>query len=92
MSNFTTVSSITLMAVGAASLALAALLWAASLRVGQPKLRWVAAGFGVLCAKSLFILLTIHTWGLDHERVQTVDALADLLAVVLVAVPFLWRR
>lgn len=92
MSNFTTLSSITLTVVGATSLALAIMLWTASVRVGQPKLRWVAAGFLVLCAKSMFIILTIHNWGLDHEQVQTVDSLADLLAVVLVAMPFLLRR
>ncbi len=92
MSNFTTLSSLALAIVGAVSLALAIALWIASPRVGQMRLRLVSAGFFVLFIKSLFIIITIHSLGLDHEAVQTLDAVFDLAAVLLVASPFLMRR
>lgn len=92
MSNFTTLSSVTLSAVGAISLGLAIMMWVASNRIGDRRLRLVAAGFVVLCAKSVIIILTIHNWGLHHEIVQSIDSTLDLLAVVLVASPFFVRR
>jgi hypothetical protein len=91
VSNFTTLSSLTLAAVGAVSLALGVMMWIASHRAAEPRLRWVAAGFGVMFAKSVFIVLTIHTLGLDHEKVQSADALFDLVALLLVASPFFMR-
>jgi hypothetical protein len=91
VSNFTTISSLTLAAVGAISLALGFMLWMGSHRVGEPRLRWVAAGFLVMFVKSAFIILTIHSLGLRHEAVQTADALFDLAALVLVASPFIMR-
>lgn len=92
MSNFTTLSSVTLAALGAVSLGLAIMMWVASNRVGERRLRLVAAGFMVLCVKSVIIILTIHNWGLDHEVVQSIDSTLDLAAVVLVASPFFVRR
>lgn len=91
MANFATLSSITLTAVGAVSLALGVMMWLASARIGQPRLRFVAAGFFVLLFKSLIIILTIHSLNWDHEAVQTFDSLMDLLALVLVASPFFMR-
>jgi hypothetical protein len=90
--NFTTVSSLALAIVGAVSLALAMALWIGSTRIGQMRLRLVSAGFFVLFVKSVFIILTIHALGLEHESVQTIDALFDLAAVLLVASPFLLRK
>jgi hypothetical protein len=92
MSNFTTLSSLTLTAVGAVSLGLAIMMWVASSRVGEPRLRWVAAGFLVMFTKSVVIILTIHNWGLDHEVVQSLDGAFDLAALLLVASPFFIRR
>jgi hypothetical protein len=90
--NFTTISSLALAIVGAVSLALAMALWIGSTRIGQMRLRLVSAGFFVLFVKSVFIILTIHALGLDHESIQTIDALFDLTAVLLVASPFLFRK
>lgn len=92
MSNFTTLSSLTLSLVGAVSLALSILFWIASSRVGNMRLRWVSAGFVVLFIKSLFIILTIHQFGIDHEAVQALDSVFDLLAVLLIVAPFLIRH
>lgn len=91
MSNFTTLSSVTLTIVGAVALALGLALWTASVRVGQMRLRFVAAGFFVLAVKSIVIILTIHQTQLNHEVVQSLDAVMDLVAVVLVATPFVLR-
>ena len=91
MSNFTTLSSLILALVGAVSLALAIVFWVASNRIGNMRLRLVSSGFMVLCGKSLFIILTIHQFGLDHETVQTFDAVFDLIAVLLIVTPFLVR-
>ncbi|MEK6986227.1 MAG: hypothetical protein AABX89_07585 [Candidatus Thermoplasmatota archaeon] len=92
MSNFTTLSSVTLTIVGAVALALGLALWAASVRVGQMRLRFVAAGFFVLAAKSVIVILLIHQAAeIHHEVVQSLDAVMDLVAVLLVATPFVLR-
>jgi hypothetical protein len=91
MANFTTLSSLTLMATGAVSLALGLAIWTAHARIGEPRLRWVAAGFFVMALKSVFIILTIHSIGVEHEKVQSLDALFDLAALILVASPFFMR-
>ncbi len=92
MTNYAGITTITIGAVAAISLFIAILLWVAADRVGNPKIRWVSAGFFVMAAKSVFIAAAIFTAFLAHELVELVDAVFDLLVVLLVAAPFLMRK
>ena len=91
MSNYTTITYVVLIIVSIISLALAAQLWVASNPVGNPKIRWVSGGFFVLGIKSVVIASVIAFSVLEHELIELVDGVFDLLAVLLVAAPFLMR-
>ena len=92
MTNYAGITTITIGAVAAISLFIAILLWVAADRVANPKIKWVSAGFFVMALKSVIIAAAILTSFLAHELVELVDAVFDLLVVLLVAAPFLMRR
>ena len=92
MANYTTITYVVLIIVSIVSLALSAILWIASNRVGNPKIRWVSMGFFVMGLKSVVIAAVIAFSLLEHELIELVDGLFDLLAVVLVGAPFLMRE
>lgn len=91
MTNFAALTSVTISLVAAISFLIALGLWVAANRVGNPKIRWVSAGFFAMAFKSVLIAAAIGTGFLQHEIVELVDAVFDLLAVTLVAAPFLMR-
>ena len=92
MTNYAGITTLTISAVALISFAIAIMLWVASNRVGNPKIRWVSAGFFVMGGKSVLIAAAISFGFLQHELVELVDAVFDLLVVVLVAAPFLMRN
>lgn len=92
MTDFTTPSTAVLAGVAAAALGLGVMMWVASARLAQPKVRFLAAGFFVLFLKSLFAIYCIQTGILHHELLEMVDGFFDLVMVVLIATPFWLRR
>lgn len=91
MTSFSGLTAITISAVAAISFLIALGLWIAANRVGNPKIRWVSAGFFVMAGKSILIAVAVSTGFLQHEIIELVDALLDLVAVLFVAAPFLMR-
>lgn len=91
MTNFAGITAVTITIVAAISFLIAVAIWVAAIRVGNPKIRWIAAGFFVMAAKSVLIAFALGTGFLQHEIIELVDAVFDLLVVVLVAAPFLMK-
>jgi hypothetical protein len=91
VSSFSGITAITITLVASVSFLLALALWVASTKVGNPKIRWVSAGFFVLSGKSILIAIVVYMDYWPHEIVELVDAVFDLVVVLLVAAPFIMR-
>jgi hypothetical protein len=84
--------SVTIVALAAlVSLALTILTWMAAIRLGQGKIKFVAAAFGVHFVKSTIVAFGLFTGSLGHEVLEVIEAVFDLTMVTLLAIPF-WAR
>lgn len=81
-----------ILAVGVLATALAAIAWAAHRRTKDVRLLWVGAAFVVFAAKEVVTGYAIVTESIAHESLELVNSLLDLVVLVLLVVPFLWRR
>ena len=90
---YLTTFSITMVAIAAAlSLVLAILTYMAAVRMGQKKVKFVAAAFGVHFVKSTIVAYGLLTGRLGHEVLEVVEAVFDVAMVLLLAIPFLLAR
>ena len=92
MSDYTNLSTGAIAVVAVAAVGLGITMWVASHRLAQPKVRYLAAGFFVLFAKSLFSIYSIQTRILHHEVFEMIGAFFDVAMMVLMATPFWMRR
>lgn len=78
--------------VGLLAAALAGVGYGASRRSGNPALGFVAGAFAVFALKSIFSAWGVYARALPHEHLELVLSLADLVILVLLALPLLTRR
>ncbi|MGB1585771.1 MAG: hypothetical protein ACPHID_01840 [Thermoplasmatota archaeon] len=91
MSNFTTASTIFAALVLAAATALAIIIWRASERLGERRLRFIAGGFAVLALKSAVSILSIQHTIAHHEVTEAIGTAFDVAMISLMAAP-LWVK
>jgi uncharacterized membrane protein YadS len=77
--------------VAVVSFTLMVLTWLAAKRIGQRKVFFVAAAFGVHFVKSVVVAIALVTGVLEHEVLEMVAAVFDLGMVTLLFIPF-WVR
>lgn len=92
LATLTTFSSSLVLAVASISFVLTILTWIAANRMGQTKVRFVAAAFGVHFLKSTIVAYGLFTRNIGHEVLEVVEAAFDFAMITLLAIPFLWRR
>lgn len=80
---------ISLVAFGGGALAI--LFWNGAIRVGDRRLKFVAAGFAMLLLKGLFSIYTIQAADIHHEVTETIGALFEAAMVAFFVAPF-WMR
>ncbi len=83
------VTAITILVVGLVCLALAIVGWRAYRRSGSRALAFVSLAFLVFAGKGAFAALALWTDALRHEHLELVLSIADLAAVLLLALPLL---
>lgn len=91
MSNFITLSTVFGFVVLTAATALAIVIWRASQRIGERRLRFIAFGFGILAIKSAFSIYTIQQAVAHHEVTEMVGTAFDVAMVACMAAP-LWIK
>lgn len=84
-------SSLVVALVAIVSYTLMVLTWIAANRTGHTRIRFVSAAFGVHGVKSTFIAIALLTQLVEHELLEMIEALFDLVMVTLLAIPF-WAR
>lgn len=84
-------SALTAALVGLVSAVVAVASWRALVRTGNRRIALVVVAFALLAAKNLAKSLLLAS-GRDDEGLELLFSLADLAAVVLIAVPILSRR
>lgn len=92
MSDLTTASTSFAAIVVAAGVALSLIIWQASTRLGDPRLRFIAAGFGILAVKNIVSIYTIQVPKLHHEVTEFIGAVFDVAMVACLAAPLLMSR
>lgn len=92
MSNLTTASTVFATVVLAAATALGWMMWRAADRVGDRRLRFIAAGFGFLALKSIVSIYTVQTQVWHHEVAEMVGAAFDVVIVACLAAPLALGR
>lgn len=92
MVTLTSISSTLVLIVALVSFVLMVLTWIAANRTGHNKVRFVAAAFGVHFAKSGIVAYGLFTRSIGHEVLEVVEAGFDFTMVMLLAIPFWWRR
>lgn len=84
-------SAFTAALVGVVSAVIAVASWRALLRTGNRRITLVVVAFALLAAKNLAKALVLAS-GREGETLELLFSLADLAAVVLIALPILSRR
>lgn len=92
MSNYTTASSLLAAVVMGAALALALVLWRSADRIADPRLRWIAGGFGIFAAKHAFSIYTIQVTVAHHEVTEMIGTAFDVAMIACMSMPLLLRR
>lgn len=92
MASLTTFSSTLVLIVALVSFALMVVTWMAANRTGHQKVRFVAAAFGVHFVKSTIVSYGLFTGSIGHEVLEVVEAVFDFAMIMLLAIPFWWRR
>ncbi len=62
------------------------------LATDNSRLLFVVMAFAVFALKSLFVAYNVRSHVVDHDAIEFVSALFDLIIVMLLFVPFLVRR
>ncbi|MGB0652122.1 MAG: hypothetical protein ACPGQL_02880 [Thermoplasmatota archaeon] len=91
MSDYTTASSLLLAIVAGGALALALVTWSAADRLGDVRLRWIAAAFGIFFVKSCYSIYTIQVPVWHHELTELAGAVFDVAMVACLAAPLMRR-
>ena len=78
--------------VAALAVVLAVLAFAARRKRGNPALAWVAYAFLVFAAKNVFSAVNVVTHVVPHDAIELALSLFDLLLLVLLFMPFVFRR
>ena len=75
-------------AVAALSLTLTFLAWAAWRRTGNSKLGFVTAAFFTFFVKTILTAYSVETNFIEHEHLELIGSLFDLLILLLLVAPF----
>lgn len=84
-------SSTVVAIIALVSYTLTALTWIAYRRTLHPKVRYVAFAFLVHAVKSTIVAYGLFTATIGHEILEVIEAVFDLVMVVLLFSPF-WSR
>lgn len=87
-----TASAGTSVLVALLAFVLAGIAFAAMRRRGNPALKWVAIAFLLFGVKNLFSAVNVLTHIVQHDGIELVLSLFDLLLLLLLFMPFLRRR
>ncbi|MGB1697483.1 MAG: hypothetical protein ACPHK8_03700 [Thermoplasmatota archaeon] len=81
-------SSLIVLTVGLVSLGLAVMGALGAKKTGDNRLWFVAGAFSVFAIKGLLTSFALLTESIGHETLETLGAMMELVAVVLLVLPF----
>lgn len=85
-------SSATSLLVMLLAIVLAVMALRAARMRSTPTLRWVAAAFGVFALKNAFSAFNVWTHAVQHDAIELVLSILDLVLLVLLFAPLVLRR